>query len=92
MKENDENSDALLKKYGFTFDESENEWDNKKLKLCLIRIQKMDMHESRWSLSKFDDSHEDGEFILFSGTEDEVFEFIGKYIRENKLKSILDVV
>lgn len=76
--------------YGFVYDHEENEWDREDFNLCLYEVRKMDMYEPRWTLTKFDDNHEDGEYIIFKGNENEMEEFIGKYIRETKLKKILD--
>jgi len=77
-------------RYNFIYDFDENEWDREDLNLCLIEIHKMDMYESIWVLSKFDDLQEEGEYILFRGLEDEMSYFIKEYIRNNKLDVLLD--
>lgn len=74
---------------GFIYDVGEDEYDREDLNLCLIRVRKMDMLEDYWSLSKFDDSHEDGEYELFFGKENEMSEFVRRYIRGSKFKEIL---
>ncbi len=75
--------------HGFKYDYGENEWDREDLDLCMWETHKMDGGHW-WSLNKFDDSHEEGEYELFRGSEDEMSEFVGKYIRENKLSQVLD--
>lgn len=79
-------------KLGFVYDSEENEYDREDLNLCLCKIEKMDMYEPRWTLTKFDDDYEDGEYIVFKGTENEMEEFVLRYIRESKFKDILDNV
>lgn len=77
-------------KYGFVCDYFEYKYDRKDLNLRLYKNQKMDMPRPHWVLTKFDYLHEDGEYILFEGSESGVEEFICRYIRESKFKEILD--
>ena len=79
-------------KLGFVYDSEENEYDREDLNLCLYKIEKMDMYEARWTLTKFDDEHQDGEYIVFQGNEVDMEEFVLRYIRESKFKDILDDV
>jgi hypothetical protein len=83
---------SWIDKYKFEYDTEEREWDRKDLDLCLWEVTKMDMNQPRWTLSKFDDTHEDGEYILFEGNESEMEDFVGRYIRENKINQVLDEV
>jgi len=76
--------------YNFTYDSDKLEWYREDFNLSLIMIHKMDMYKPIWSLSKFNDSNEEGECLLFRAEKDEMSEFIKKYIRANKLNVILD--
>lgn len=74
--------------FGFTFDFDSSEWSNEDLGLWLYEVRKMDMYKEMWFLHNGTDNYDyDG---LFQGDKEEMIIFLTNYMREHKLKTILD--